>query len=304
MATVFMAKMGDKPLGFYSSYSLASTISSDVVEMDIPILERVSNGCVFYADAVYSLFSFNNGVPKETIITIGPYISRCANTALNNLFSEISRRRLTGCELEHFLCFELDRVYGEPLVKESTIYNDPVAPLYTSPEECKNDPLIKKAWHMLAEGKIWNLDHLTFTQLIDELSTYKPMIDFSNRFNSFTTNLIIRSLIEMCVNNASVNVLGSVKRAGALERICLSKVGYLVFVDDTAVDEICGKGTFQPPLEKRMIQSWKISDVFEYFIRDEEYGIYFARSLADGRYLFMDRTLILSAYRLFHELPQ
>lgn len=58
MATVFMAKSGDHPVGFYSTYPQAASISSDVVEMDLPILEGESNGCVFYADAVYSLFSF------------------------------------------------------------------------------------------------------------------------------------------------------------------------------------------------------------------------------------------------------
>ena len=274
MATVFMAKRGDKPVGFYSTYPLAASFSSDIVEMDLPIIEGASKGCVFYADAVYRLLSFNNGIPKETIITIGPHISRCANTVLSNLFSEITRRRLTGCELDHFLCFELDRVYGEPLVKEPVVYNDPCAPHYSYPGDCKNDPLIQKTWQMLLEGKTWDLNHLTFTQLIDELSTYKPGIDFSNRFNSFTTNLVIRSLLEMCVNNASANVLCSIKRTGALERVSLRKVGYLVFMDDAAVDEACVESTFQPPLEKRMIQSWKISDVFEYFDKDEEYGIY------------------------------
>lgn len=70
MATVFMAKRGDKPVGFYSTYPLVASFSSDVIEMDLPIIEGFSKGCVFYADAVYSLFSFNNGIPKETIITI------------------------------------------------------------------------------------------------------------------------------------------------------------------------------------------------------------------------------------------
>lgn len=179
------------------------------------------------------------------------------------MFLEISRRRLTGCELDHFLCFELDRVYGEPLVKEPVVYNDPCAPHYSFPGDCKNDPLIQKTWQMLLEGKTWDLNHLTFTQLIDELSTYKPGIDFSNRFNSFTTNLVIRSLLEMCVNNASANVLCSIKRTGALERVSINKVGYLVFMDDMAVDEACKESAFQPPIEKRMIQSWTIRDLFE-----------------------------------------
>lgn len=201
--------------------------------------------------------------------------------------------------MDHFLCFELDRVYGKLLVKEPIVYNDPCAPHYTCLGDCKNDPFIQKTWQMLFEGKTWDLDHLTFTQLIDELSTYKPGIDFSNRFNAFTTNLVIRSLLEMYVNNASASVLCSIKRTGALERVSINKVGYLVFMDDTAVDEACGESTFQPPLEKSMIQTRTISEVLNYFNRDEEYGIYFVQSLAEGRYLFVDRMLILSAYRLF-----
>ena len=50
MATIYMAKNGDTPLGFYSTYPLAASLSSDVVEIDIPFLEGTSNGCVFYAD--------------------------------------------------------------------------------------------------------------------------------------------------------------------------------------------------------------------------------------------------------------
>lgn len=56
MATVFMAKRGDNPEGFYSTYLLAASVSSYVVEMDLPIIEGASKGCVFYADAVYNLF--------------------------------------------------------------------------------------------------------------------------------------------------------------------------------------------------------------------------------------------------------
>lgn len=302
MATIFMAKSGEKPIGFYSTYELAVSVSAIVVELDVPVLDGIPNGCIFYADAVYSLFSMNNGIPKETNVTIGPYISRSANVALNDLHAEVARRRLSGCELDHFLCFELDRVYGETLIEDPMLYNDPSAPHFTCPDDSKNDPLIQKTWHMLLEGETWDLDHLTFTQLIDELSKYKPVIDFSNRFNSFTTNLVIRTLLEMCVNNASANVLCSINRTGALERVSINKVGYLVFMDDTAVDEACKESAFQPPIEKRMIQSWKIRDLFECFIKDEEYGIYFVQSLAEGRYLFVDRMLILSAYRLFLEL--
>ena len=36
MATIYMAKKGDTPLGFYSTYPLAASLTSDVVEMDIP----------------------------------------------------------------------------------------------------------------------------------------------------------------------------------------------------------------------------------------------------------------------------
>lgn len=297
MAIIFMAKSAEKPIGFYSTYELAASVSTFVVEIDVPILEGVSNGCVFYAAAVYRLFSMSNGIPKETNVIIGPYISRSANAVLNDLHSEVVRRRLIGCELDHFLCFELDRLYGETLIEEPMIYNDPSAPHATCPEECKNDPLIQKTWNMLLEGKTLDLDHLTFTQLIDELSTYRPGIDFSNRFNSFTTNLVIRSLLEMCANNASANVLCSTKRTGALERVSINKVGYLVFMDDTAVDEACKESAFQPPIEKRMIQSWKIRDLLEYFIKDEEYGIYFVQSPAEGRYLFVGRTLLWAIYK-------
>lgn len=106
----------------------------------------------------------------------------------------------------------------------------------------------------------------------------------------------------MCVNNASANVLCSINRTGALERISINKVGYLVFMDEMAVDEACKESTFQPPIEKRMIQSWKIRDLFEYFIKDEEYGIYFVQSLAEGRYLFVDRTLLRATYQNFLEM--
>ena len=302
MATIFMAKSSEKPIGFYSTYELAASVSAIVVEIDVPVLEGVSSGCIFYAEAVYSLFSMNNGIPKETNVVIGPYISRSANVALNDLHAEVARRRLSGCELDHFLCFELDRFYGEALIEEPMIYNDPSAPHATCPEECKNDPLIQKTWNMLLEGKTLDLDHLTFTQLINELSTYKPGIDFFNRFNSFTTNLVIRSLLEMCANNASANVLCSTKRTGALERVSINKVGYLVFMDDTAVDEACKESAFQPHLERRMIQNWKTCDLLEYFIKDEEYGIYFVQSLAEGRYLFVDRTLLRATYRGFLEI--
>lgn len=301
MAIIFMAKSAEKPIGFYSTYELAASVSTFVVEIDVPILEGVSNGCVFYADAVYRLFSMSNGIPKETNVIIGPYISRSANAVLNDLHSEVVRRHLIGCELDHFLCFELDKFYGESIVEEPMIYNDPYAPHFTCPADCKNDPIIQEKWNMLSEGKIWDLDHLTFNQLIDVFSTCKTLVDFSNKFNSFSTNLVIKSLLELCANNVSTNVLSSIKRTGALERVSLRKVGYLVFMDDAAVDEACMESTFQPPLEKRMIQSWKISDVLEYFVKDEEYGIYFVRSLADGRYLFVDRTLILATYRAFLE---
>lgn len=302
MATIFMAKSDEKPIGFYSTYELAASVSAIVEEIDAPVHESVSNGCIFYADAVYRLFSMTNGIPKETNVIIGPYISRSANVALNDLCSEVVSRRLFGCELDHFLCFELDKFYGEPIVEDPMIYNDPCDLHFTCPAECKNDPLIQKTWNMLSEGKIWDLDHLTFNQLIDVFCTCKTLVDFSNKFNSFSTNLVIKSLLEMCANSVSANVLGSIKRTGALERVGLRKVGYLVFMDDAAVDEACAESTFQPPLEKRMIQSWKISDVFEYFVKDEEYGIYFVRSLAEGRYLFVDRTLIRATYRAFLEM--
>lgn len=299
MATIFMAKSGEKPIGFYSTYDIAASVSPIVVEIDVPVLKGVSNGCVFYADAVYSLFSMNNGIPKETDVIIGPYISRSANVALNDLHAEVARRRLSGCELDHFLCFELDRVYGEPLVEEPMIYNDPTAPHYTCPGDCKNDPLIKKTWNMLSAGKTWDLDHLTLNQLIQTLSMYKPGIDLHNKYYSFTTNLIIRRLVEMCKNNAFVSVLISGERADTLERVRLSEVGYLTFVDDSAVDEACTDNAFRPSLSKDMIQSWKLSEVFKCFVEDEEYGIYFVQSLKDNRYLFVDRTLIKATYRAF-----
>ena len=116
------------------------------------------------------------------------------------------------------------------------------------------------------------------------------------------TYLVIRSLLEMCVNNVPVSVLTSSERADALERVRLNKVEYLAFMNDAAVEYACTDNVFQPSLQKDLIQNWKLSDVSEYFIKDEEYGIYFVRSLADGRYLFVDRMLILSAYRLFLEL--
>lgn len=299
MATIFMAKSGEKPIGFYSTYDFAASVSQIVVEIEVPVLEGVSNGCIFYADASYSLFSMNNGIPNETIVIIGPYISRSANVVLNDLHAEIARRRLSGCELDHFLCFELDRFYGEPLVKEPTIYNDPTAPHFTCPGDCKNDPLIKKTWNMLSVGETWDLDHLTLNQLIQELSMCKPGIDFHNRHYSFTTNLVIRSLVEMCINNVSVSALASSERVDTLERVSLNKVGYLVFMDDTSVDLACTDNAFQPSLSKDVIQSWKLSEVFKYFIEDEEYGIYFVQSLEENRYLFVDRTLIRATYRAF-----
>lgn len=144
MATIFMAKSGEKPIGFYSTYELAVSVSAIVVELDVPVLDGIPNGCIFYADAVYSLFSMNNGIPKETNVTVGPYISRSANVALNDLYAEVARRRLSSCELDHFLCFELDRVYGEALIEDPMLYNDPSAPHFTCPEDSKNDPLIQK----------------------------------------------------------------------------------------------------------------------------------------------------------------
>lgn len=299
MATIFMAKSGDTPLGFYSTYELAASVSPNVVEMYLPVLEGIPNGCIFYADAIYSLFSFNNSVPQETNVTIGPAISRSANMALNNLFSEAARRRLSGCELDHFLCFELDRFYGEPLVKEPTSYNDPCAPHFTCPGDCKNDPLIQKTWNMLSVGKTWDLDHMTLNQLIDELSMYKPGIDLHNRFYSFTTNMVIRSLVEICMNSAPVGVLVSGERPDILERVSFDEVGYLVFVDDAAVDEVCTK---HESLQKDKIRNWRLSDVFEYFTKDEEYGVYFVHSLADNRCLFVDRSLIRATYRTFLEM--
>ena len=299
MAKIFMAKTDEKPIGFYSTYELAASVSPIVVEIDVPVLEGVSNGCIFYAEAVYSLFSMNNGIPKETNVVIGPYMSRSANVALNDLHAEVARRRLSGCELDHFLCFELDRVYGEPLVKEPMIYNDPTAPHFTCPGDCKNDPLIKKTWNMLFAGKTWDLDHLTLDQVIRELSMYMPRIDLHNRYYSFTTNLVISSLVEMCMNNVSVSVLVSGERSKMLERVSFDKVGYLAFMDDTAVDAACTDNAFQPSLSKDMIQSWKLSEVFKYFIEDEEYGIYFVQSLEENRYLFVDRTLIRATYRAF-----
>lgn len=294
MATIFMAKKGDNPLGFYSTHELAALVSPNVVEIDVPILEGVSNGCVFFADAVYCLFSMNNGIPKETNVIIGPYISRSANVALNDLHAEVARRRLSGCELNHFLCFELDRFYGEPLVEEPTIYNDPCAPHFTCPGDCKNDPQIQKTWDMLSKGITWDLNHLTLNQLIQELSMYKPGIDLHNRYYSFTTNLVIKSLLEMCKNNTSVCVLTSGDNADELERVSLNEVGYIVFMDAVAAEEACTKYS---SLQKEKIRTWRLSDVFEYFIRDEEYGIYFVQSLGENRYLFVSRTLIRSTYR-------
>ena len=47
MATVFMVKRGNNPVDFYSTYPQSASISSDVVEMDLPIIEGASKGCVF-----------------------------------------------------------------------------------------------------------------------------------------------------------------------------------------------------------------------------------------------------------------
>jgi len=302
MSTVYMANNGDNPLGFYSTYPLAASVSSDVIEMEIPVLEGGSNGCVFYADAVFTLFSMRNGIPEETIVTIGPSISRSANTVLNDMHFEVVRRRLSGCELEHFLCFEIDRFYGEPLVKEPTIYDDPCAPHFTCPGDCKNDPLIKKTWNMLSEGKMWDLEHLSLDQLITELCVLKPRIDLHNRYYSFTTNLVIKSILYMCKNSASVNVLASGGRTNTLERVSIDKVGYIVFVDELAADKVSVEQFFQTSLQNDTIQNWKLSDVFEYFISNQEYGIYFVKSLSDNRYIFVERELILSAYRVYLEL--
>ena len=296
MATIFMAKSDEKPIGFYSAYALAASVSPIVVEIDVPVLEGVSNSCVFYADAIYSLFSMNNGIPKETKVVIGPYISRSANVVLNDLHAEVARRRLSGCELDHFLCFELDRVYGKSLVKEPMIFNDPSAPHFTSPGDCKNDPLIQKKWNMLLEGKAWDLDHLTLNQLIQELSVYKSEIDLHNRYYSFTANLVIRSLVELCINNVPVNVLGSGERSDLLEGVRIDKVGYLVFMDETAVDAALVR---YPSLQKEKICSWGLRDVFEYFQNNPEYGIYFVASSVHC--LFLDKEIVDSANHLFGE---
>lgn len=299
MATIFMAKSGEKPIGVYSTYELAASVSPIVVEIDVPVLDGYSNGYIFYTDAVYSLFSMNNGIPKETNVTIGPHISRSANVALNDLYTEVARRRLSGCELDHFLCFELDRFYGEALIEEPMIYNDPSAPHFTCPEDCKNDPLIQKTWNMLLYGKTWDLDHLTLNQLIQELSICNPRIDLRNRHYSFTTNLVIRSLVELCMNNVSVGVLADGEKNTRLERVRLSEVGYIVFVDDAAVNDVCSK---YESLQKDKVCTWRLNDVFEYFVRDEEYGVYFVQALADNRYLFVDGTLIKAVYRTLLDL--
>ena len=298
MATIFMAKSGEKPIGFYSTYESAASVSPLVVKIEVPILEGVSNGYVFYADAVYSLFSMTNGIPKETNVTIGPYISRSANVVLNDLHAEVVRRHISGCELDHFLCFELDRFYRSPH-EENMRYYEPPALHFSCPVNCKNDPLIQKTWNMFLEGKTWDLDHITLNHLIRVLSMRNPEIDLHNRFYSFTANLVIKTLVEMCMNNVSVNVLANSERVDALERVNLNKVGYLAFMDDTAVDAACTDNAFQPFLSKDMIQSWALSEVFKYFIEDEEYGIFFVQSLEKNSFLFVDRTLIRMAYKTF-----
>ncbi len=296
MAIIFMAKTGEKPVGFYSTYELAASVSPDVEEIDVPVLKGVSNGCVFYADAFYSFFSIINGIPKETNVIIGPRISRSANAALTDLHAEAARRRLSGCELDHFLCFEIDSLHGESLVEKAGVCNDPCAPHFTCSGNCKHDPLIQKTWNMLSEGKTWDLEHLTLSQLIHELSMYKPGIDLTNRSNSFTSNLAARSLAEMCMNNASVRVLAGTERADTLEKVRINEVGYLVFMDEAAVEEAC---TGRLPLQKDRIRTWKFRDVIKYFGENEEYGIYFVQSLDDKRYLFVDRMLLLSVINSF-----
>jgi len=296
MAAVFMAKSDEKPIGFYSTYELAASVSPIVLEIDIPVLEGVPNGCIFFADAVCTLFSMNNGIPKETNVFIGPYISRSANVVLNDLHAEVARRRLSCCELDHFLCFELDRVYEEPLVKDPMIFDDPSAPHFTCTGDCKNDPLIQKKWNMLLEEKALDLDHLTLSQLIQELSMCKPRIDLHNRDYSFTANLVIRSLVEMCMNNEPVNVLVSGERSELLEGVSIDKVGYLVFIDETAADAALVR---YPLLQKEKICSWRLRDVFEYFQNNPEYGIYFVTSPVHC--MFLDKEIVDYSNHLFGE---
>lgn len=95
---------------------------------------------------------------------------------------------------------------------------------------------------------------MTLNQLIQEISMYKLGIDLHNRCYSFTANLVIKSLVEMCMNSVSVSVLARNEREDALESVSLNKVGYLAVMNDAAVEAACSDNALQPSLSKDMIQ--------------------------------------------------
>lgn len=291
MAIIYLAKNGEEPIGAFSSIDKAILVSDNIDEVDVQFSNV--NSKLYYAEAVYSMLTMNNGKPESKDIILEPGISDSADKAISQLYKKTQQRRMNGCTLNSFYCFEIDKDYTSNNLEqmESSVYKPWEYVNCGRVSNCKNDPLIQAKWMSLQKGEPIDLDNLSLKDIITVFVT-NGFVDLHSSFNQFSLNFLIDKFVDMASKNESIYILLQKTVPCSLAKVQYDTVGYMCFFDKDIYDRM--HSNFK---NDYITKELEINRLLKMFVESPEYGIYFVTNVDKEEFAFLDKDIIEMVWR-------
>lgn len=290
--SVYIAHNRFVPLGIFTSREKADRVSTDIIEISVPDTSLASGETAYYATAAYPLLSVVNGVPMVEDTFFGPVIGRSASEVLAALAASCRPHRVSECTLDQFFRFTVDDrqhfVGNQPLTNVHSLETDLA---YTSAKNLKADILIQHSWRLFRRAIHNDVDNLAFDQILDILAAAHAADSLTAPQNEYANNRVVNALVNMALANKSVYIAEE-RDTATWAKANIGTIGYLAF---TQRDLFTGLPS--DIQRKWTLRACQVNDLLNTFCSAPEYGVYFNFNAQEHEYCFLNRDIIIRAWR-------